>query len=247
MSTQSIGVVITFHREGVFAHTTLRSYTLARAVARKSGLDVKFTLVLDGADEVTRQIVREHPDLDGTETLLEVTVGDAALARNAGIEPCDSDFICTLDGDDLISRNYFVEHFEQAAKLPEKAILHPEIVVSFGMYNAFNWQVDQAGPYFDEDSLLVINPWISAVFARRDIFAETPYAACFPSTTGFGYEDWYWNCETLAKGSEHRIAWGTIYFYRRKFSGSVNEASRSLRAVMPKTRLFDFARAGIAP
>jgi len=238
MNSVSVGAVITFHKEGIFAHSALRSYALARQIAADEGVDVRFVLVLDNADEETRRIVKAHPDLNGSEQLVEVSVGDAALARNAGIVVCDTDFICTLDGDDLISRRYFADHYKATLSLDENVILHPELVVSFGMYNAFNWQVDQAGPYFDRNSMLTINPWISAAFARRKVFEQTPYAPCFPTTTGFGYEDWYWNCETLAKGNEHRLAWGTAYFYRRKFSGSVNETSRSLNVVMPKTRLF---------
>lgn len=238
MKSVNAGVVITFHKEGVFAHAALRSYALARRVAASEGIQVGFVLVLDNADEETHRIVKRHPDLDGSERFVEVCVGDAALARNAGIMVCDADYIFTLDGDDLISRRYFAEHYRKILSLDGDVVLHPEMVVSFGMYNAFNWQVDQVGPYFDRNSMLAVNPWISAAFARHEVFEETPYAPCFPATTGFGYEDWYWNCETLAKGVEHRLAWGTAYFYRRKFTGSVNETSRSLDVVMPSTRLF---------
>lgn len=238
MKSPTIGVIVTFHREGILAHTSLRSYLLAKRVAAAEGIDVRFYLVADNADEETLRVIENHPELDGTEQLIRVTVGDSALARNAGIAVAASDFLCTLDGDDLISRRYFVEHLRAAEALDKSSILHPELVVSFGMYNAFNWQVDQEGPYFNRESLLTVNPWISAAFARREVFERTPYAACYPTSTGFGYEDWYWNCETVAKGSLHRLAWGSAYFYRRKLSGSVNESSRCLNVVMPRTRLF---------
>lgn len=238
MKNPAIGVIVTFHREGILAHTSLRSYLLAKRVAAAEGIDVRFYFVADNADDETLRILQGHPELDGSEELIRVTVGDSALARNAGIAVADSDYLCTLDGDDLISRTYFVEHLRAAKALDKNSILHPELVVSFGMYNAFNWQVDQDGPYFSRQSLLIVNPWISAAFAHREVFERTPYAACYPTSTGFGYEDWYWNCETVAKGNTHRLAWGAAYFYRRKFSGSVNENSRSLKAVIPKTRLF---------
>lgn len=238
MKPESIGVIVTFHREGILAHTTLRSYLLARKVAAAVGLDVRFFFIADYADEQTLHVLMNHPDLDGTEKIIRVALGDSALARNAGIGKADTEYLCILDGDDLISRNYFVDHYMAAQNLEGGVIIHPELVVSFGMYNSFNWQVDQAGPYFDRESLLVVNPWVSAAFARREVFETTPYAACYPSTTGFGYEDWYWNCETIAMGNTHRLAWGAAYFYRRKFSGSVNENSRSLNVVIPRTRLF---------
>ena len=233
-----LSVIVTFHREGILAHTTLRSYTASRALARASGLAVEFVLVLDNADFLTRDIVVSHPELDGTELIVESHSGDAALARNIGISKASGRYICTLDGDDIISRDYMQRHVEFALVSPDHFILHPEFVVSCGMYNAFNWQIDQRGQYYSRDSLLSINPWISAVFGAREVFVEVPYAACYPSTTGFGYEDWYWNCETTAAGYVHVTVPATAYFYRRKLAGSVNEASRAMQVVMPPSRLF---------
>ncbi len=233
-----LSVVVTFHREGILAHATMRSYAASRALARAIGLSVEFVLVLDNVDSTTRDSVLQHPDLDGTELIVESHSGDAALARNTGVSKASGRFICTLDGDDLISRDYLQRHIEFAANNPENFILHPEFVVSFGMYNAFNWQVDQRGAYYSRDSLLSVNPWISAVFGVRDVFLSVPYAPCYPSTTGFGYEDWYWNCETTAAGYVHVTVPATAYFYRRKLAGSVNEASRAMQVVMPPSRLF---------
>lgn len=234
-----LSVVITFHREGVLAHTALRSYAASRKLARAAGFTIQFVLVLDNADDCTRDIVRHHPELDGTELIVDCSAGDSALARNAGVAEASGRYICTLDGDDLISREYMHRHVLYADSNPGRNILHPEFVVSFGMYNAFNWQVDQRGEYYSRDSLLSVNPWISAVFGSREVFSEVPYVACYPAVTGFGYEDWYWNCETTAAGYRHITVPATAYYYRRKYAGSVNEASRARQAVMPPTRLFD--------
>jgi len=235
---QTISAIVTFHREGILAHNTLTSYVMSRDFFRAEGGEVEFVLVLDCADDVTARIVRSHPLLDGTEKIIDTGVGDAALARNVGVAEATAEYIAILDGDDLISRRYFIDHVREAQKLERNVILHAEMVLSFGMYNAFNWQVDQEGEYFDRPSLLTVNPWICAAFAHRSVFELVPYAACYPSQTGFGYEDWYWNCETIAKGFVHRLAWGTVYFYRRKWHGSANEASHHIKAVVPKSHLF---------
>lgn len=235
---QKISAIVTFHREGILAHNTLTSYAMSRDFLRAEGNDVEFVLVLDCADEVTSRTVRTHPLLDGTEKIIDARVGDAALARNVGVSNATADYIAVLDGDDLISRRYFIDHLREARKLERTAILHAEMVLSFGMYNAFNWQVDQEGEYFNRPSLLTVNPWICASFAHRSVFEAVPYAACFPHQTGFGYEDWYWNCETVAKGYVHRLAWGAVYFYRRKWHGSVNEKNHHIKAVIPKSQLF---------
>lgn len=243
MTLPRLSAIVTMHKEGVLAHTALRSYSASRAIARAAGLDVELVIVLDSADAPTKAFVHGHPDLDGTEKIIEVAVGDLALARNAGVAVATAAYICTLDGDDLISGRYFVAHMQEAMRQEGRFILHPEIVLSFGMYSAFNWQVDQAGQYFDRNSLLCINPWISAAFAHRRVFEEIPYVACYPRTTGFGYEDWYWNCQTISKGVVHRLAWGSIYFYRRKLRGSLNEASHALKTLIPRTSLFDLPAA----
>lgn len=242
MTRPALSAIVTFHGEGILAHTSLRSYALSRSVARQNGVEVQLVLVLDNADPQTRMFVTEHPDLDGTEVLVETRLGDAALARNAGVAACRADYVCTLDGDDLISTGYFLVHMKEAARQQGRFILHPEMVLSFGMYSAFNWQVDQDGSYYDENALLTVNPWISAAFSTRELFESIPYVACYPKRTGFGYEDWYWNAETIAQGVVHRLAWGSAYFYRRKWHGSLNEASHALRTVIPRTSLFALGR-----
>ncbi|GIW56375.1 MAG: hypothetical protein KatS3mg082_2779 [Nitrospiraceae bacterium] len=233
-----LSAIVTLHNEDVLAHAAMNSYLLSRRFARDEGFGVEMVFVLDRADPKTKAIAMSHPLLDGSERFVEVDHGDLALARNSGVSASSGEYICTLDGDDLISRRYFCCHLIEAGKNDLRTVLHPEMVVSFGMYNAFNWQVDQAGEYFDADSLLTVNPWISAAFSHRSIFEEVPYRACYPRTTGFGFEDWYWNCETIARGLIHRLAWGAVYVYRRKYRGSLNEASHGLHSVMPPTALF---------
>lgn len=242
MTAPALSVLITFHGEGILAHTALRSYALSRKIARQQGVEVQLVLVLDRADAATRAFVVDHPDLDGSESIVETQVGDPALARNAGVAACRADYVCTLDGDDLISTGYFLMHLKEASRLEGRFVLHPEMVLSFGMYSAFNWQVDQTGIYYDERAILSVNPWISASFASRELYEAIPYVACYPRQTGFGYEDWYWNSETIALGVVHRLAWGTAYFYRRKWHGSLNEASHAMKTVIPRTSLFELGR-----
>ncbi|MGE6332033.1 glycosyltransferase family 2 protein [Stenotrophomonas sp. NPDC077659] len=233
-----LSVVVTFHREGVFAHAALRSYLQSRQQARAAGSRVQFVLVLDNADEQTTVIVRGHPDLTGDELILATSFGDPAMARNMGIERADGTFVCILDGDDLISRDYLQRHLDAAANAPARSVLHAEVVASFGKWDGFGTQIDQRSMSFSPDMLLNANPWISAVFARREVFSEVPYVACRPDQTGYGYEDWHWSCQTVAAGFEHLTVPHTAYFYRIKQAGSVNANSTAVQAVMPPSDLF---------
>lgn len=234
----SLSVVVTFHREGLLAYAALRSYLQARAQAQQSGQLVEFVLVLDNVDAETAAIVRGHPDLQGDELIIEASVGDSALARNLGLARATGIYACVLDGDDLISSEYFQRHLTFAAGVGGRIVLHPEVVVSFGRQDSISWQLDQHTMPFSADALLSANPWVSAVFARREVFIDVPYEACFPARTGFGYEDWHWSCQTVASGYVHRVVPGTAYFYRLKESGSVNATSNALQVIMPPSDLF---------
>ncbi|MDT3457104.1 glycosyltransferase [Stenotrophomonas pavanii] len=230
--------IVTFHREGLLAHATLRSYLLARNRARERGIDVQMLLILDNADHETAEVVRNHPDLAGDELILDTSAGDCGLARNIGVSHSSGTYVCTLDGDDLISRDYFQRHVEYARNVPDSTILHAELVVSFGGTEHYSHQLNPVTMPFSNDLLMVVNPWISAIFARREVLQQIPYVACFPRLTGYGFEDWHWACQTLAAGLEHRVVPETAYFYRVKSSGSMNQNSAALRAVVPPTRLF---------
>ncbi|WP_313457091.1 glycosyltransferase [Stenotrophomonas sp.] len=230
--------IVTFHREGLLAHATLRSYLLSRNRAREHGINVQMLLLLDNADSETAAVVRHHPDLNGDEIILDTSAGDCGLARNIGVSHATSTYVCTLDGDDLISQDYFQRHVVYAREAPERTILHAELVVSFGGTEHYSHQVNPLTMPFSNDLLMVINPWISAIFAPREVLEQIPYEACFPRQTGYGFEDWHWACQTLAAGMEHRVVPETAYFYRVKPSGSMNQNSAALRAIVPPTRLF---------
>lgn len=238
-SKTRIEVITTLHSEGMLAQTSLWSFERSRQSIEKKGVELRFLMVLDRPTQETREVVAQHPIVRSSDQIIVCDHGDVASSRNTGIARADGSYVCTLDGDDLISTDYFARHLEAAQASGPGSILHPEMVVSFGMYNAFNWQMHQPGPHFDRYNLLTVNPWISAAFARREVFEDIPYLECDTARTGFGYEDWHWNCETIARGLVHELAWGTIYFYRRKYRGSLNESAHSQRAMIAPTAFFD--------
>lgn len=232
-----VSLLITFHNEGVLAHSTLNSIERCRKFAEAAGITTEYVWVLDAVSDETRKVLMTHPAASGTVRIVEVTHRDLGASRNSGIQVAKGTAVAILDGDDYFSMNWIERAWFYLKEYGDQVILHPEFVVNFGAHLAYCWQVDQAGRYYEQDGLLVNNYWTSWTFAKRFVYLACPYSETRPLQTGFGYEDWHWNCETIAAGFEHRLAWGAVGFYRRKKTSLVTSTTAS-GAILPPTRLF---------
>lgn len=238
-NTIDITLLVTFHREGLYAHSTLNSIERCRQHAEQHGVRTEYVWVLDCVDGETKDVLLTHPSYrDGRVTIVEVDHGDLGASRNSGILMASGNTIAVLDGDDYYSTNWILEAWRFLQESGENAVLHPEMVINFGLHSAYGWQIDQLGQYFDVFALLRGNLWTSWTFAKKALYLNNPYVATRPQATGFGYEDWHWNCETIAKGIVHRVVPKTIGFYRRKQSSLVMN-TQSIGAIISPTSLFD--------
>jgi hypothetical protein len=233
-----VSAIITFHREGLLAHKSLLSLGRCRATALRSGITLEIIATLDRADPETERVVRAFHGTGQPDHLLPLDFGDLGLSRNAAIASARGRQILICDGDDYLSADFIVRCLETLTRAGDSAIVHPELVITFEGEHAMWWQTGSDAPGFDAACMLAINPWNSCCFAARDIFLQTPYAVARPGETGFGFEDWHWNCETLARGHSHLIATGATHYVRKKATGSLNIAHASQRALIPPTRLF---------
>lgn len=235
-----VSAIITFHREGLLAHTTLLSIERCRRAAEEAGLSVEFVITLDNPDPETRRIVTNHPAVRATDRVLEVDFRDLSSCRNHAVQHARGHYIGTFDGDDYFSANWITRCVELIRKDGEKHIFHPAIMVAFGGWNAYWWQVDQLEEYYRPGSLLIMNYWNACAFAAREVFECCPYHVSRVGAAGFGFEDWHWNCETIANGFVHRLARGTVRFERRKPGGSLNVAHQQAGAVIRPSSFFEY-------
>jgi glycosyltransferase involved in cell wall biosynthesis len=233
-----VSLLITFHNEGLLAHSTLNSIERCRKYAEAAGITTEYVWVLDAVNDETREVLMAHPLASGNVQIVQVAHRDPGASRNYGIQKARGTAVAILDGDDYYSTNWIERAWFHLKQFGGQAILHPEFVVNFGAHSAYCWQVDQAAQYFERDGLLMNNFWTSWTFAKRTVYLQCPYSVTRPIETGFGYEDWHWNCETIAAGYEHRLAWGTVGFYRRKKESSLVTATTASGAIIPPTRLF---------
>ena len=233
-----VSLIVTFHNEKILAHQTLSSIARARKYAYDHGISSELVAVLDRADKETAAIVRHHPDFLNQGRALEVDNGDAATSRNEGIRAATGNIVCIADGDDYYSENWIERSVHGLKAYGHQAIIHPEIVVTFGDSNFYHRQIDQKDPDFNAAGLLSHNYWVAWASSWKDTFERIPYQRTAPAQTGFGYEDWHWNCETIASGYVHHLAEQTVGFYRRKKQGVLASDNQSSAIIKP-TALFE--------
>ena len=219
------------------AHTTLHCIEEMLKHAESNGITTELVYVFDRASDSTREIVKRYPIMNNKTTMIEVNNGDLGLSRNDGVAASCGEYITILDGDDYYSFNWITQSLHCARIFGNQAILHPEYVISFGTHNVYHRQINQVEEYYDPAGLLLSNYWAAWTFAHSSVYKNIPYQKTSVSETGYGYEDWHWNCETIAHGYEHQLASGVVGYYRRKEQSLMISQIKSAAIIGP-TKLF---------
>lgn len=231
VSEITLSVAVNSHAEGRLLRPTLRSIAIAIAEAQSNGIACELLIVLDNASTSTLYEARGWVDSGRVEApvrLIEVSHGDAGASRNAGANAARGKFVAFCDGDDLVSRNYLLEGVRALEASAERIIVHPGTVVSFGARSAV-WHVPATE---DVDHLYLIrdNLWPSSSISHRSTYIDHPYESFRPED-GLGPEDYFWNIETSIARIPHRPVPDTMFFYRVREFGGVN--NRHLRSILP--------------
>ena len=234
-----VSAVVTFHRERGLVTATLASIERMRRHAEARGLKMELVRTLDGGDAETEQAVTTHPALRDGDVLHRIQVSDLSLSRNHAIGQARGEYIATLDGDDLFSENWISDAVATIQREGPRTIAHPELLIAFGAWHAYWYQIDQTDPRFLPETLFTLNHWNACTVARRDVFVDCPYQIARVGESGFGFEDWHWNCETIARGYTHRVIGHTFRLERRKAEGSLNVAHQRHAAILRPTAFFD--------
>jgi len=221
-----LSIIVTAHAEGRLIRPTLRSIGLASAELGAMGRRVEIIVVLDNATAGTREQAEAwRGDANATATirLLDTVYGEPAGTRNAGAKAAKGRYVAFCDGDDLVSRHYFADALAMLEKSADPRIVHPAVVVSFGVRTAV-WNVEgfETANYLD---LLRDNLWPSSSMSQKSTYLEHPYVT-LRAEDGFGPEDWLWNIQTAIAGIPHSPVEGSMFFYRVKGNSGVNHGHR---------------------
>lgn len=230
-----LSVVIVAHAEGRLVHRGLASIQRAAESARADGFHVEVLAILDQPTEATRVYFSTCKLADRIE---QIDVGDVSAGRNHGVSCAKGRFVTLIDGDDLVSSNWFTRGLALLNTAAPDVIAHPEYSIRFGDRSEVWRKRSQDDPDLQMFSMLWANPWDVTCMASRDLFIQHPYQSA-RSSDGWGYEDYHWHCETVAAGLRHVVVPETVLFVRTRAQGSRWHEHTGTHCVLRPSRLYD--------
>lgn len=237
MQDVDLTVILNAHDEGMLAHPTVLSVQHAKAHAERQGLRVEILVVLDRPSPETLEYFGECKVMEFTP--LRVSFEDPGLSRNAGAQAAQGNWIAFIDADDLWGANWLTACHNAAVSDTRNVIWHPAANQYFGLEPHIYVHIDMEEPAFDLLTLMTNNYWTSASFSRREIYLASPYPPTHLDKQ-LGYEDWYWNVETIRHGILHKVVPGTVHFIRQKPMSQVRRTEVRSSLMYPSLLFKDF-------
>ncbi|MBV1868828.1 MAG: glycosyltransferase family 2 protein [Marinosulfonomonas sp.] len=228
---RKLSVIITAHDEGILLGPTIRSVEAAISAAENAGFGVERLIGLDAPTQATIDFCEN--EMLAAWKIHTFDFRNPFLVRNAMAEIANANWIGFVDGDDLVSENWFkkaLEFFTDTDFDGSLVVVHPELNVIFGNQTGTFVKPDQSSPLFLSQTLYYDNYYDMMAVCSKELLLEYPYAPR-DLKGGYGYQDWQWNIETLAAGVRHVVLKDTIIFKRRR-RNSVSEQNRSHSSVV---------------
>ena len=229
--------IITGHREGRLSEASLRSFDAAIAQARAVGYQVQGLWVLDRPNDLTRQLFADHAE--DPAQLIELDLGDQGMARNMVVKQATGQYTAFLDGDDLWSSDWLVQALQFLEGAPDTHIAHPAYNYFFEGQAVIFRQLDQEDPQFSLDLLRIANYWDALCVCPTWIYRQHPFCKR-DMEQGWAYEDWHWNCITVAAGLVHKVVPESVLFKRRQKSSQTLRAGQN-NALIRRTELASYS------
>lgn len=212
MKGMDVSIILTFHDEGIVIHKTFLA--LGRMLKRLDENKISYEIIahIDNGDSRTTEYIESIAD-KWELRVFKNSFGEPAKSRNFAIKKARGKYVCLMDGDDIFSEDWLLSGYRMLEASKEDVILHPEYNITFGLGEQPRiWRMSDS---FDmETDLLILfgrNRWCSGTFLKKSIGERIPYET---ATGCYGFEDWWYNCETRFRGVKHKIVPKSILFYR---------------------------------
>lgn len=238
-TNQDISIIITAHSEGLVSHKTMLSVLAAADKLTDNNISYEIIISLDNPDKITSEYYSRYKN-DKRFTIKTWSYGNVAESRNSAIELARGKYVALLDGDDMVSSNWYLDAYKLAEKKKELSVFHQCLQIQFGVNEENNliWvMADSFNKEKDAVIMVQFNRWMSSLFAKKEVFSDIKYKK---PVNGYGYEDYCFNADTLAQDIKHYVVPKTIFFYRRMASGGKQDEHINEHTLLPYTDLFDF-------
>lgn len=234
-----LSAVVTAHDEGLLVHKTMRSVFEALDEVERAGFKYEIIVHIDNGDEATIKYFERYKD-NNKVRIFKNSFGDTGPSRNYSLNQARGKYVAFLDGDDLVSKNWYVEGIKLLKKSESEIIVHPEAMLTFGIeqVNVLTLQSDSLEREQDAIIMLGANKWSSALMAKTETLKAFPYRKI---GCGYGHEDYILNIEAIERGVKHRVAKGTTFFYRRSNNSRLSLGQQN-NLIIPYMELFDFEK-----
>lgn len=229
-------VILNAHNEDAYITRTLISLEEAAFFAQNLGISLELVIVLDRPTATVRSIAASASSAGYLHKhVIEVDNGSLGLSRNDGAAVAQGEWLFLQDADDLISFNALAEHFFSAQRHGPYSIHVCDTLIAFGLD-------PHIVTYFGSDvvtpiAFLDTHPFVSRICCHRDLLREQPFID-LRLTTGYAYEDWFFNAEALASGYRIHSVLDTIFFYRQRPDGLLRKANSISTRQTPPSKLF---------
>jgi len=226
-----VTAVLNLSREGLLARASVDSFLQTIATARAADVVCETIVVLDNADDATREFVDTYPIARGDQ--LRIDVRDLGAARNEAAKVAKGRWVAYLDGDDLWGADWIAAACRAAREHAPSTVWHPEFNVYFGEERKIVRHPDMDEEEFENSTLAIANCWTALCFAPLDLVRAIPYRRV-DAAAQIGFEDWAWNVETAVCGAKHKIVPGTVHAIRSRANSLGRDAvARSSRPEFP--------------
>lgn len=234
-----LSIVVTAHHEGPLVKNTIESLLSAVKEIKKIGMQYELLVNIDKGNMETRACIEQYAKQTEIK-IFSTEYGDPGLARNSIIRKTKGEFIAVIDADDVVTPNWFIEAMKRIRAEDGLVLVHPEVEVRFNKEKIFSIDIrkDSQNMYLNTLSLFGDNRWCSIALGRRKAFIKYKYSV---SKNGFGFEDYYFNCVTIAGGVKHLVAKRTVAFLLQK-EESITAMTHENRFVLPYVNLLVFKR-----
>lgn len=230
-----LSVIITAHHEGVIAHKTILSLSRALKPFDDDHIPYEIVVHIDNGDKATLDYFASY-EKDPRYRILKNSFGNPAESRNFAVRSAAGTYAALIDGDDLVSPNWLIDGYRSLKRHEKPVIMRPNYQIQFGGREPQDniWLLEDSFSK-EEDALIMShwNRWPNALIAPTQTLQNIPFK---PTVSGFGYEDWLFNCDTRAANIPNLVIPGSTLFYRRR-DNSVS--SEHIGGILPYTELFN--------